>query len=298
MIGKLQGGQNTLTGILDVAMIPSLGKSERLEELVQGYGMVLMDECHHAGADTDTAVLRSVTAKYVYGLTATPKRDDGQDRKIFLQLGPIRFRYTAKDRAKKQGIGHYVYPRFTRFVHLSEKPPAMAELNQLVIESEDRNAQILSDTITCVQNGRTPLVMTKYKEHARLLYQRLQGSADHVFLLQGGKSSKERAQVRNALLAVTETDTLIVVAIGKYIGEGFNLPRLDTLLLAMPISWQGNVEQYAGRLNRDYDGKQDVIIFDYIDAHVPTLERMYHKRLRAYRQIGFEICANLQAAQE
>lgn len=145
---------------------------------------------------------------------------------------------------------------------------------------------------------RTPLVMTKYKEHARLLYQRLQGSADHVFLLQGGKSSKERAQVRNALLAVSETDTLIVVAIGKYIGEGFNLPRLDTLLLAMPISWQGNVEQYAGRLNRDYDGKQDVIIFDYIDAHVPTLERMYHKRLRAYRQIGFEICANLQAAQE
>lgn len=152
--------------------------------------MVLMDECHHAGADTDTAVLRSVTAKYVYGLTATPKRDDGQDRKIFLQLGPIRFRYTAKDRAKKQGIGHYVYPRFTRFVHLSEKPPAMAELNQLVIESEDRNAQILSDAITCVQNGRTPLVMTKYKEHARLLYQRLQGSADHVSCCRAERAAK------------------------------------------------------------------------------------------------------------
>ena len=174
----------------------------------------------------------------------------------------------------------------------------MAELNQLVIESESRNEQILSDTIACVQNGRTPLVMTKYKEHAKLLYQRLQGRADHVFLLQGGKSSKERTQIREALLAVPETDTMIVVAIGKYIGEGFNLPRLDTLLLAMPISWQGNVEQYAGRLNRDYDGKQDVIIFDYIDAHVPTLERMYHKRLRAYRQIGFEICTNLKAAQE
>ena len=174
----------------------------------------------------------------------------------------------------------------------------MAELNQLVIESEDRNAQILSDTEACVQNGRTPLVMTKYKEHAKLLYQRLQGRADHVFLLQGGKSGKERAQIREALLAVPEMETLIVVAIGKYIGEGFNLPRLNTLLLAMPISWQGNVEQYAGRLNRDYDGKQDVMIFDYIDAHVPTLERMYHKRLHAYRQIGFEICTNLQAVQE
>lgn len=298
MIGKLQGGQNTLTGILDVAMIPSLGKSERLEELVQGYGMVLMDECHHAGADTDTAVLRSVTAKYVYGLTATPKRDDGQDRKIFLQLGPIRFRYTAKDRAKKQGIGHYVYPRFTRFVHLSEKPPRRWRIKSA---GDRKRRPQRADSLGYDHlrpKRRTPLVMTKYKEHARLLYQRLQGSADHVFLLQGGKSSKERAQVRDALLAVSETDTLIVVAIGKYIGEGFNLPRLDTLLLAMPISWQGNVEQYAGRLNRDYDGKQDVIIFDYIDAHVPTLERMYHKRLRAYRQIGFEICANLQAAQE
>ena len=113
-----------------------------------------------------------------------------------------------------------------------------------------------------------------------------------------GQLYPEQQRAADALLAVSETDTLIVVAIGKYIGEGFNLPRLDTLLLAMPISWQGNVEQYAGRLNRDYDGKQDVIIFDYVDAHVPTLERMYHKRLRAYRQIGFEICANLQAAQE
>lgn len=113
-----------------------------------------------------------------------------------------------------------------------------------------------------------------------------------------GQLYPEQQRAADALLAVSETDTLIVVAIGKYIGEGFNLPRLDTLLLAMPISWQGNVEQYAGRLNRDYDGKQDVIIFDYVDAHVPTLEHMYHKRLRAYRQIGFEICANLQAAQE
>lgn len=153
VIGKLQGGQNTLTGILDVAMIPSLGKSERLEELVQGYGHGAHGRVPPCGRGYGYC-----RAAFRYGeVCLRPDRDTEarrrQDRKIFLQLGPIRFRYTAKDHAKKQGIGHYVYPRFTRFVHLSEKPPAMAELNQLVIESEDRNAQILSDTITCVQNG-------------------------------------------------------------------------------------------------------------------------------------------------
>lgn len=139
----------------------------------------------------------------------------------------------------------------------------------------------------------TPLVMTKYREHAQTLYQALLGAADHVFLLQGGNSLKARAELREKMLAVGREETMIVVAIGQYIGEGFNYPRLDTLLLAMPISFEGNVEQYAGRLNRDYDGKKDVIIFDYIDQHIPKLERMYHKRLRTYKKIGFEVCSEV-----
>lgn len=288
-IGRLQASHNSLTGIVDIAMITSLGKSDTINPLVRDYGLVLMDECHHAGAYTDETVLQEVSAKTVYGLTATPKRDDGQDKKIFMQFGPIRYRYTARDRAKKQGIGHYIYPRFTRLVDTDDRKPSMAELNQLVIDSETRNEQIISDTIFCVQEGRTPLVMTKYKGHAQYLYDRLRGEAEHVFLLQGGRSNREKDDVRRRMNEVPGDQSMIVVAIGKYIGEGFNYPRLDTLLLAMPISWQGNVEQYAGRLNRNYSGKEEVIIFDYIDAHVPILERMYHKRLRAYRQIGFEV---------
>lgn len=135
--------------------------------------------------------------------------------------------------------------------------------------------------------------MTKYRDHAQLLHNKLQGAADHVFLLQGGNSLKARATLRENMLAVGREETMIVVAIGQYIGEGFNYPRLDSLLLAMPISFEGNVEQYAGRLNRDYEGKKDVIIFDYIDQHIPKLERMYHKRLRTYRKIGFEVCTEV-----
>lgn len=291
-IGTFSSQKNALSGIIDVAMITSLGRDDDVNPIVRNYGMVIMDECHHAAAYTCESVLRALTAKYVYGFTANTKRGDGQDKKIFMQLGPVRHRYTALERAEKQGIGHYVYPRFTRVVDVSEKL-SISDAFSLVAGSEMRNLQIVTDTVECVKMGRTPIVMTKRKEHAARLYEMLQGAAQHVFLLQGGGSLKEREKLRNQMAAVPKDETMLAVAIGQYIGEGFNYPRLDTLLLAMPISFESNVEQYAGRLNRDYDGKKDVIIFDYIDQYVPMLERMYHKRLRTYKRIGFEICPRI-----
>lgn len=291
-IGTFNSQKNALSGIIDVAMITSLGRDDAVNPIVRNYGMVIMDECHHAAAYTSESVLRALTAKFVYGFTANTKRGDGQDKKIFMQLGPVRHRYSALERAEKQGIGHYVYPRFTRVVDVSEKLE-ISEALSLVAGSETRNLQIVSDTIECVKMGRTPIVMTKRKEHAARLYEMLRGSVQHVFLLQGGGSLKERELLRNRMAAVPKDETMLAVAIGQYVGEGFNYPRLDTLLLAMPISFESNVEQYAGRLNRDYDGKKDVIIFDYIDQYVPMLERMYHKRLRTYKRIGFEICSQV-----
>ena len=299
LIGTFSSQKDATTGIIDIAMITSLGREDNINEIVRNYGMVIVDECHHAAAVTHENVLRAVTARYVYGMSATINRGDKQDKKMFMQLGPIRHRYTAKERAQKQGIGHYIYPRFTRLVDLNqseEKNPA--DYYRLIMQSELRNMQIVSDAIDCVKRGRTPVVMTKYKEHAQKLYDMLQGSADHVFLLQGGKSLKERAAIREQMAAVRADESLVLVAIGQYVGEGFNYPRLDTMLLAMPISFEGNVEQHAGRLNRDYEGKKDAIIFDYIDQHVPTLKRMYYKRLRAYKKIGYEVCSEITDKQE
>ena len=299
LIGTFSSQKDATTGIIDIAMITSLGREDNINELVRNYGMVIVDECHHAAAVTHENVLRAVTARYVYGMSATINRGDKQDKKMFMQLGPIRHRYTAKERAQKQGIGYYIYPRFTRLVDLNqseEKNPA--DYYRLIMQSELRNMLIVSDAIDCVKRGRTPVVMTKYKEHAQKLYDMLQGSADHVFLLQGGKSLKERAAIREQMAAVRADESLVLVAIGQYVGEGFNYPRLDTMFLAMPISFEGNVEQHAGRLNRDYEGKKDAIIFDYIDQHVPTLKRMYYKRLRAYKKIGYEVCSEITDKQE
>lgn len=293
VIGRLYASHNSVTGIIDVVMISSLGKRDEINELVKNYGMVIMDECHHAGAQTSIDVLNEVNAKYVYGLTATPKRDDGQEKKIFMQFGPIRYRYTAKDKAKAQGIDHYVYPRFTRLIHSEGEKLKINEAYKAVITNEIRNQQIVDDVEKCIQNGRTPLVLTKFKEHASILMEKLQDKSDYLFLLQGGKSTKERDLIREEMSNVPETKSVILVAIGQYIGEGFNYPRLDTMMLTTPISYDGNVEQYAGRLHRDYEKKKDVIIYDYVDTHIRVLEKMYHKRLRAYKKIGYELCLNL-----
>ena len=291
VIGTLSGGCNTLGGILDVAMITSLGQGDEVSPLVKNYGMVIMDECHHAGAAIAEDVLNAVSAKYVYGLTATPKRDDGQEQKIFMQFGPIRYRYTAKDRAAAQNVQHFVYPRFTRLFVPNANKLSYNQARRSVVESEVRNEQILADVTACLQAGRTPLVLTKEKEHAAFLYAQLNPKADHIFLLQGGSSAKQKEELRAQMRAVPPTESVVLVAIGQYIGEGFNFPRLDTMMLTMPISWQGNVEQYAGRLHRDYEGKQDVIIYDYVDAHIRVLESMYYKRLCTYKRIGYEIIA-------
>jgi superfamily II DNA or RNA helicase len=293
VVGRMYAGHNSVTGIIDVVMISSLGKNGEINQLVKDYGLVIMDECHHGASQTAEEVLNEVNAKYVYGLTATPKRDDGQEAKIFMQFGPIRYRYSAKDRAKEQGIEYFVYPRFTRLVHPDGETIKINDAYKLARESEIRNKQIVADVSICLENGRTPLVLTKFKKHAVVLFDMLKDSADHIYLLQGGKRAKERDLTRKQMKEVPENETIILVAIGQYIGEGFNYPRLDTMMLTTPIAWEGNVEQYAGRLHRDFEGKQEVIIYDYVDSHIRVLEKMYHKRLRAYKKIGYEICKAL-----
>lgn len=151
---------------------------------------------------------------------------------------------------------------------------------------------ILDDTRACVKEGRTPVILTRYKEQAKYLYDELQQDADHVFLLYGDNSDKENSDVRRRLKEVSGNRSLILVATGQKIGEGFDYPRLDTLMLAAPVSFAGRLEQYIGRLNRDYEGKRDVIVYDYVDSHIQVFDRMYAKRLRTYKRTGFQLITN------
>ena len=292
VIGILHGSKNTLTGIIDVAMVGSVYSKGKFNDRINSYGMVLMDECHHCGSNTSVEVIQKVNARYVYGVSATPNRSDNLDKIIYMLLGPVRHRYTAKERAIEQGIGHYVYPRYTRVIDTDESRNDINEAYSLISSSRARNDMILEDTIVCVKKGRTPVILTRYKEQAKYLYDHLQMDADHVLILYGDNSDKENSHVRQQLKEISRNQSLILVATGQKIGEGFDYPRLDTLMLAAPVSFSGRLEQYLGRLNRDYEGKSEVIVYDYIDSHIRTFDNMYAKRLRTYKRTGFQLIAN------
>ena len=287
-IGVIGAGKNTLNGIVDVAVMQSLVTGDEVKEFVRDYGMIIVDECHHVSAVNFEKILKYANAKFVYGLTATPKRQDGHQPIIFMQCGPIRYKVDAKAQAEKRKFEHYLIPRFTAFRSASDNK-SVTELYKELAENQFRNQYIISDILEAVNSERTPIVLTERREHVLALEGMLSSQCENIITLVGTPSQKKRREALEKLQAISGEEQLVIIATGKYVGEGFDFPRLDTLFLALPISWEGKVAQYAGRLHRDYPSKRDVRIYDYVDIHVPVLERMYQKRLKGYASIGYKI---------
>lgn len=287
-VGILGAGKDTLHGIVDVAVMQSLVSGDEVKELVRNYGMIIVDECHHVSAVNFEMILKYANAKYVYGLTATPTRQDGHHPIIFMQCGSIRYRVDAKEQAEKRSFEHYLVPRFTNTRYPSEGKPSITDIYKKLSENEMRKNIIVSDVVEALKNGRNPIVLTERREHASLLAERLSCYCKNVIQLVGTASAKERRETLAKLEAIPADETVVIVATGKYVGEGFDYPRLDTLFLALPIAWKGKVAQYAGRLHRNYEGKTEVKVYDYVDVHIPVLERMYQKRVKSYSAIGYK----------
>ena len=293
-IGCLDSTGNTLHGIIDIALIQSCLDSDGVKQFVRDYGMVIVDECHHVSSVTFESVLRNVTARYVYGLTATPIRKDGHQPIIFMQCGPIRYSADARSQMSKQAFDRCLIPRFTSYRPISDGKRNIAALYDNLAEDEIRNNLIAEDIVKAVSDGRTPIVLTNRKSHVALLAEKLSSQVLHVIALIGSGTAKEKREALQHLQEIPSGEPLVIVATGKYVGEGFDYPRLDTLFLALPISWKGLVAQYAGRLHREYAGKKDVRIYDYIDIHDPICDSMYRKRLNGYASIGYRTITNGQ----
>ena len=301
LIGVLQAQHDSTTGIIDIAMAGSLCRKGEFHQKLNQYGMVIVDECHHAASNTISTVLQEVKARFVYGVTATPNRGDGLERVNYMLLGPVRYRYTSKEKAESQGIDHLVYPRFTRAVPprgISVENMHPNEAYEIIRNNDVRDEQILGDVRECILSGRTPVILSRYKDHSEKLYERVKAYADHVFLMTGNNSKREHKRILSEMQEVSPDESMILVATGSLIGEGFDYPRLDTLIMATPVSFKGVVEQYAGRLNRDYAGKKNVIVYDYVDSHIPMFDNMYAKRLRAYKQIGYDVCGGISGEKQ
>jgi len=287
--GALSSIENTLNGKIDIALLQSCMSDNEVKPFVHHYGMVIVDECHHAPAVNFERVLREVNASYVYGLTATPIRKDGHQPIIFMQCGEIRYTVDSKSQQSKQSFRRLLIPRFTSHRNLKADGGNYAQVIDELIENESRNKQILNDVASNLSEGRTPIILTARTAHVDLLAEECRKICPNVIRLVGNDSAKAKREVMAQLSHVPDDEPLVVVATGKYVGEGFDLPRLDTLMLALPVSWKGLIAQYTGRLHRNYPGKTETRIYDYIDLRVPICDSMYRKRLHGYKAVGYSI---------
>ena len=292
-IGRWGGGRKKLTGRVDVALLQSLVRKDTVNDLVADYGHLIVDECHHLSARSFELVTRRAKAKFVTGLSATVARKDGHHPIIFMQCGPVRFRVNARQQAAERPFTHEVLVRPTGFMPAGEadddKRVEFQRLCAAVMNSASRNQLIVAEIVQAVKAGRSPVVLTERTEHLEMLAQAIRQHVTHVITLQGGMGRKPLAEAMELLKTIPVSEGRVIIATGRFVGEGFDDSRLDTLFLTMPVSWRGTIAQYVGRLHRLHDGKRVVQVYDYADLDVPMLSRMFDKRCAGYEAVGYTV---------
>ncbi len=289
-LGVIHGGKKKPSGNIDIALMQSLVRKGVVSDLVADYGQIVVDECHHLSAVGFEAIARQAKARYVLGLSATVTRKDGHHPIIFMQCGPIRHRVDAKKQAAARPFDHKVVFRRTEFRLAQNNPdekPAIQELYARLTQDPARNDLIFDNVLAALEAGRSPVVITERKDHLDALAGRLSKFAKNVIVLRGGTTVRQSRAATESLAKIPAGEERVLVATGRYLGEGFDDARLDTLFLTMPISWRGILAQYAGRLHRLHAAKRDVVIYDYIDENEPMLAKMAVKREAGYRSLGY-----------
>jgi len=295
-IGYYSGAKKKRTGIIDVAVMQSVVKKDKIENWIADYGQIIVDECHHISATSFERIVRKCPARYRLGLSATVVRKDGQHPIVMMNLGEVRYSNTRIN--TEPLFAQKVFPRFTDFNFKTGQgttdtkkiePTAIQDIFRSLYMNEIRNKLIVQDILEAYREGRECLVLSERLEHLDMLRDALQGYTSSLFVLKGGLGKKQAKAVMTAIQNTPVHENKIILATGKYLGEGFDLPSLDTLFLVFPFSWKGMLVQYTGRLNRSSYGKKEIRVYDYVDEQVPVLSRMYGKRLKGYRGLGFTV---------
>lgn len=285
VVGTIGGGKTKPTGKIDIAVVQSLSRQGEVNPLVETYGQIIVDECHHVGAVSFEAILKQAKARYVLGLTATPIRRDGQQPIIFMQCGTIRH-VAAKPEGEPKEL-EVVARLFDKQLVLPESASIQHVFRHLANDA-DRTAVIAAEIAAAFEGGRKVLVLTERTDHLDAILAALAGKVEKTSVLHGRMSKKQRTKLIAELNDLPPETLRVLLATGKLVGEGFDHPPLDTLVLAMPISWKGTLQQYAGRLHREHATKADVRIVDLVDTGHPALLRMWDKRQRGYRSMGYK----------
>jgi len=290
-IGCYSGTKKKRTGIIDIAVMQSVVKKDQVEEWITEYGQIIVDECHHISASSFERIIRKCPAYYRLGLSATVIRKDGQHPIVLMNLGEVRYTNNRNTALFVQKV----FPRYTDFslsIEQNEKGNtelAIHDIFKNLYLNEERNKLIVQDILNAYREGRECLVLSERLEHLDILQGFLQEHISSLFILKGGYGKKQIKAIMEAIQDVPPNENKVILATGKYLGEGFDLPSLDTLFLVFPFSWKGMLVQYTGRLNRVHHGKKEIQVYDYVDEQVLVLSKMYRRRLKGYKSIGFSI---------
>ncbi|POF41275.1 DEAD/DEAH box helicase [Pseudomonas laurylsulfativorans] len=294
VVGTIGGGKAQPTGVIDIAVMQSLSRKGEVSDKVKNYGQIIVDECHHVSAISFEALLKSAAARYVVGLTATPVRRDGQQPIIFMQCGPVRHS-AARPASAPHDLS--VVPRLLSKPIVVPDGSGIQDVFRRLADDIERTAIIVSEVELAFSQGRKILVLTERTEHVDALEAELQGRVQNLFTLHGRVPKKQRISRMRELGSLPADAPRVLVATGRLVGEGFDHPALDTLVLAMPISWKGILQQYAGRLHRAHTDKTDVRVIDFVDVGNAALLRMWDKRQAGYKAMGYRL-ADSQATMD
>ena len=287
-IGQFGGGRNKAKGAIDIAMAQSLARRDDLGEMAKAYGLVVVDECHHVPAVTFERVVREMPVRYWLGLTATPYRRDHLEKLITMYCGAERYRMTP-DHDENLRVERVLVTHTTGHEQSADEEVGIQAVFRALVEDEERSRQICGDIAAAIEAGRNCLVLTQWTEHLEALSGELQRLGIETIVMRGGMGKKARASASAEMEAQASAGGLALLATGSFLGEGFDLPQLDTLFLAFPLAFKGRIVQYVGRVLRPTPGKSRVEVHDYVDINVPVLARMQAKRLPAYASLGFPL---------
>jgi superfamily II DNA or RNA helicase len=297
--GQIGGGRSKTTGIIDIALLPTLARRDNIEALTAGYGFVVADECHHIAASAFFHVLNRIPAKYWLGLTATPERRDGLEDLIYHQLGSHHVTLEAPTAGQLPSAGAdllaphpvlYVHPTQFRYTGQADPgaPGGMAEIYRALIADGARLEQITADVLSAHADCANILVLTTWVDHLNLIAERLRNAGKDVVVLSGQIKARQRREISEQLANHTTDDgPLLIVGTSSFIGEGFDCPALDTLFLAAPITFKNRLVQYVGRITRPHVAKATATVHDYHDELTPVLASSLRKRAPGYTKLGF-----------
>jgi len=283
LVGQVGGGRNRQTGVIDLGMMQSLKRFDDLENFFSKYGFIVVDECHHLPAFTFEACVKKAPVRYILGLTATPYRRDGLQEIITLQCGSIRHTMEPIENS----FSRTLFVRETSFTYSDDGNPPIQEIFRSLVKDDARNELICDDVRQALTEGRRCLILSHWKEHCELLADGLRQRGKTPLVLTGSLGKKTRSAILGSIQGMPSDGELLAIATGQYLGEGFDCPQVDTLFLAFPLSFKGKLVQYVGRVLRSHEAKSSVRVYDYVDTQVPILRKMYAKRQKTYRSLGF-----------